>query len=620
MDLTKIEDPSFLKSMSVQELQNLADEIRSFLIQSLSDTGGHIASNLGVIELTIALHYVFDMPRDKLFFDVGHQSYTHKILTGRAAEFKHLRQFGGISGFQRRKESIYDVWEAGHSSTSLSAALGMAVARDLDHQDYDIVPIIGDGALTSGMAMEALNAIGSEQRNMIIIFNDNNMSISKNVGGMTKGFARLRSAKSYNSLKANMKELLNRNEAGKVMFHGLNTIKNVVKNTVIDRGIFGEFNLEYIGPVNGHKIKDLIRVLTVAKDHEGPIVVHVLTTKGKGYAPCENDRTGAWHGVGPFDAESGKLKKSTPPGFVSWSKAIADSVEKLSERNDNLVVLTPAMINGSALNSYFARFPERSFDCGIAEEHTVTMAAGLAISGKRPFVSIYSSFMQRAYDQINHDVCRMDLPVVFGIDRSGLVGEDGSTHHGVFDISMLRPMPHMIITEAKNAEEAHQLLYTALQQKHPFAIRYPRGNVRQAAEYIDRLIPIGSWDTVYEAKDPRMTVITYGTDVERLHEKAVSNELLIRIVNARFLKPIDETLLRQLALEKRPVLIYETDMKTGGLGSAILEFANQAGIMLNLEIMGIEDEYIPHGDVNHLRQAAGISFSSLLDKITDKME
>ena len=617
MDLTTIENPGFLKEMSVEEMEDLAADVRAFLIHSLAKTGGHIASNLGVVELTIAMHYIFDMPHDKIFFDVGHQCYTHKILTGRAKEFDNLRQYGGISGFQKRRESIYDVWEAGHSSTSLSAALGMAIARDLNHENYHIVPVIGDGALSSGMALEALNTIGSERRKMIIVFNDNNMSISKNVGALTRGFSRLRSAKSYNSLKLNMKDALNRSGVGKVVYTGLKGIKDTLRDTVIDSGIFGEFNVNYLGPVDGHSIKDLIRVLTVAKEYDDPVVVHVITRKGKGYAPCEMDREGIWHGVGPFDPATGRMLASTPAGYKSWSRLMADTLEELATRNEDIIALTPAMINGSSLESFFAHFSERSFDCGIAEEHTVTMAAGMAISGKRPFVAIYSSFMQRAYDQINHDVCRMDLPVVFGIDRAGLVGADGETHHGVFDPGLLLPLPNMIVAQPKNAQEARDLMYTAFSQKHPFAIRYPRGDVKIPDDIHLKLIKVGTWTEDYKGDDVRLTVIAYGSDVEKISEKAAVNQLPIRVINARFFKPLDLECLKALAAEGLPVIVYETDMLTGGLSTAILDTVNDLGLNMPLIRIGIPDRYVTHGSLKQLRAETGIDLNTLFEKVTE---
>ena len=619
MNLNDIQDPSFLKELSVTELNDLAEEIRLFLIQSIAKTGGHLASNLGVVELTIALHYVFNSPVDKIFFDVGHQSYTHKILTGRAKDFPKLRQYRGLSGFEKRSESKHDVWEAGHSSTTLSAALGMAVSRDLMHQNYYIVPVIGDGALGSGMALEALNCIGSEKRNMIIIFNDNNMSISKNVGALAKGFSKLRSGKGYNDLKKNMKTILNKNDVGKHVLEGMKYMKDSVKESVVDRGIFGEFNLEYMGPVDGHNIADLIQILNVAKAHEGPVVVHVITKKGKGYAPCEKDREGIWHGVGPFNIETGKQIKETASGYMSWSKVASEAVCELAEKNKKIVCLTPAMINGSKLENFFSKYPERSFDCGIAEEHAVTFSAGLAISGSRPFLSIYSSFMQRGYDQINHDVCRMDLPVVFGIDRSGLVGEDGDTHHGVFDIGLLRPLPHMILAEPKDATEARNLFYTAFSQEHPFAIRYPRGDVKESKEEMTS-ISIGTWTLFHDSPSNKVAVLSYGPDVDKIISKVENNELPVTIVNCRFLKPFDKKVLEDLAKRNIPLIVYETDMLTGGLGSGILEYYNDSNQNVDITRIGIKDNYVSQGSVKLLREQEHIDLNSLFDKVLARIK
>lgn len=615
MDLTTIKDPSFLKDLSVADLNELAFEIRQFEISHIAKTGGHLASNLGVVELTIALHYVFNSPKDKIFFDVGHQSYTHKILTGRAKDFDTLRQYNGLSGFEKFSESEHDVWEAGHSSTSLSAALGMAVARDLKGEDYCVVPVTGDGAMSSGMSLEALNQIGAEKRNIIIVFNDNNMSISKNVGALSRGFSRLRSARSYNALKENMKESLQKSDMGKVMYTGLKNFKDSVKESVIDAGIFGEFNLEYMGPVDGHNIRDLIRVLEVAKHHEGPVVVHVITQKGHGYAPCEKDKLGIWHGVGPFDVSTGKPLHKTPSGYKSWSKVASDALLRQAKNDERVIALTPAMIHGSALEDFFAKYPERSFDCGIAEEHTVTFAASLALSGMRPFVSIYSSFLQRAYDQINHDVCRMDLPVVFGIDRAGLVGEDGPTHHGVFDIGFLSPLPNLILAEGKDAKECEDLIYTAFNQSHPFAIRYPKGEVKCEEDANPQILPIGKWEVLNEAENNRVAVLSYGPEVEKILEAVTLNNLPVTVINCRFIKPLDGECITMLAHKNLPVIVYETDMLAGGLAQQILAYACDHALSIDLKRFGIQDNYMGQGAVNLLRKQEKIDLGTLFETL-----
>ncbi len=616
MYLEEIQNPEFLKSLNLNELNDLAYDIRQFLIQNIAKTGGHLASNLGVVELTIALHYVFNSPYDKVFFDVGHQCYTHKILTGRAKGFKTLRKYNGLSGFEKRCESVHDVWEAGHSSTSLSAALGMAVARDLDHKDYAIVPVIGDGALSSGMALEALNEIGSEKRNIIIIFNDNNMSISKNVGALNSGFSRLRSSKGYNNLKSGLKRSLRSNSLGEAVYSNLKAFKDTLKEAVIDGGIFEEFNLDYLGPVNGHNIRDLIQVLEVAKDHEGPIVIHVLTKKGKGYLPCEMDHEGSWHGVGPFMIDTGKQLTDVPAGYKSWSQLMSDTVAQMAEKDKDIVALTPAMIYGSSLQNFFARFPDRSFDCGIAEEHATTFAAGLAISGKRPYLEMYSSFLQRAYDQINHDICRMDLPVVIGIDRAGLVGADGETHHGVFDVGILSPLPNLILAQPKNAREAKSMLKTAFGQKHPFAIRFPKGIVKDEKGIEE--IEVGTWEVLHDAPENRVLIMTYGEEVGKIEEKIKVNHLPITLVNARFFKPIDTNCIDLLAQRNMKWIVYETDMKAGGLSSSILLYANEKGLQINMKTFGISDMYVKQGTNGQLRKDIGIDLNTVMD-LADQM-
>lgn len=616
MNIYDINGPEDIKHLSIDELETLCNDIRTFLVDNVSKTGGHLSSNLGVVELSVSLHYLFHSPKDKLIFDVGHQSYIHKILTGRAPQFSTLRQYKGLSGFQKRYESEHDVWEAGHSSTSLSAALGMAVARDLNHENYHVIPVIGDGSLSSGMSMEALNQIGYEKKNMIIIFNDNNMSISKNVGAMDATFTRMRTSKPYIALKEDISSSLSTSKLGKTVLNNLRSFKNSVKDNVVDTSIFGEFDLEYIGPVDGHDVKALLKILKVAKKHKGPIVVHVITKKGKGYSFAEEDVLGEWHGVPQFDAKSGVFLSKTPMGHASWSEVMSESLLHLAKTNKDIVAITPAMVGGSKLSKFFDTYPERSFDCGIAEEHATTFAASLANCGKRPFISMYSSFLQRAYDQINHDIARMDVPVVIGIDRAGLVGEDGETHHGVFDISILRSLPNIILTQPKDAIEAQNLLYTAFQQPHPFAIRYPRGNVPFTPLDSLEMIPIGSWTTWSYAKKSKVIVIAYGSDVDKIISKAKVNARPITVVNARFFKPLDETMMQEIITSKLPVIIYETDTLTGGLSSAILEYANDHNCKKHFERIGIANHFVEHGSLPILRKSEHIDMNSLFDSIS----
>ncbi len=615
MNLSEIRDPGFLKDMSVEEMEKLAFDIRKFLIGHISKTGGHLASNLGVVELTIALHYVFNTPEDKVFFDVGHQCYTHKILTGRADRFDTLRQYKGLSGFQKRQESEHDVWEAGHSSTSLSAALGMAVARDLNHEHYHVVPVIGDGALVSGMALEALNQIGSEKRPLIIVFNDNNMSISRNVGALSHGFSRLRSSKTYNGIKQSMKRALVRSDVGTAVYSGLKIMKDSIKEAMISGGIFEEFNLDYIGPVDGHDIGELIETLEACKERDHPIVVHVITKKGRGYAPCENDKDGKWHGVGPFNISTGKMLNDTPEGYSSWSGIMSDNVLALAEGNENIVAVTPAMIYGSSLQKFFARYPERSFDCGIAEEHAATFCAGLAISGKRPYLEIYSSFMQRAYDQINHDIARMDLPVVIGIDHAGLVGEDGDTHHGVFDIGLLTALPNMIVAQPVDAQEARNLLFTAFRQKHPFAIRFPKGMASVREIRGPQEVAVGSWQMLNDAPENQAVILTYGPTVISVLEKLQANNLPVTVVNCRFFKPVDTEMIRELAARGLPMYVYETDLGIHGLSEMILSYANAENLQISLRTFALPDEYIHQGSNRQLRKEYGIDLNTVMDTV-----
>ena len=617
MNIEEIKGPEDIKTMSVKELEALSSDIGKFLIASIAKTGGHLSSNLGVVELTVALHYVFDSPRDKIIFDVGHQSYVHKILTGRAPAFKTLRQFKGLSGFQKRAESIHDPWEAGHSSTALSAALGMAVSRDLNHEDYCVVPVVGDAAMVGGLSIEALNEIGSEQRNMVIIFNDNNMSISQNVGALNETFTRLRTSKPYNDLKQDISGALSTSKAGESVLNVMRNVKNTVKKNISTNSFFTELNLDYIGPVDGHDIKSLIKTLKIAKKHRGPIVVHVITKKGKGYSFAENDTSGKWHGVSQFNIETGEVLNRLPENHCSWSEIIANTVCDLAKTNDHIVTLTPAMISGSKLEKFFSLYPERAFDCGIAEEHAAVFASSLANAGQRPFLAIYSSFMQRAYDQLNHDMARMDLPVVIGIDRCGLVGEDGATHHGIFDIQLLRALPNFILCEPKDGEEAQQLLYTGFNQQHPFAIRYPRGsNVYQkVSEY--QSIPIGSWTRWRFNQESKAIVITYGCDVDRVISKASINEIPITVINARFFKPLDAEMLKECAQTKLPVIVYETDILSGGLSSAILETCNALGSSMPLVCIGIKDHFVEHGSLPQLRKVEKIDLTTLFNKITE---
>lgn len=620
VDLNTISSPSFLKNLNKKQLQDLAVDIRKFLVEKCSVTGGHIGPNLGVVELTIALHRVFNSPQDKFLFDVGHQAYVHKILTGRADQFDTLRQYKGLCGFPKRNESEHDVWETGHSSTSLSAAMGMAAARDVQGKHNHVVPIIGDGALTGGMALEALNHIGHEKTNMTVILNDNEMSIAPNVGALHNMLSRMRTATPYNRAKDDFEGLLKRIPAvGGRLASTAERVKDGLKYLVVPGMFFEELGFTYLGPIDGHDFEALESTLLNAKRTEGPVIVHVITKKGKGYSPAENDKIGNWHGTGPYKMETGDFVKSsvTAPG---WSKLIADTVTRIAREDDRVVTITPAMPVGSKLEGFAKEFPKRFFDVGIAEQHATTMAAGMAAEGSKPFLSIYSTFLQRAYDQMLHDICRQNLNVFVGIDRSGLVGADGETHQGVFDINFLRSMPNIVIMMPKDENEGQHMVQTALAYDDgPICLRYPRGNglgVPMDEEL--KTLPIGSWEVLKAGTDA--TILTFGTTIpmaEAAEEKLAEQGISVEIVNARFIKPMDEEMLHRIYQTGRPVLTIEESMLQGGFGSAVLEFANDHGYDTDqTERMGIPDEFIEHGSVDLLMRDIHLTAEEAEKRIT----
>ncbi len=619
MDINDIQNSDFVKTLNKKQLEELANDIRNFLIESVSKTGGHLSSNLGVVELTIAMHYCFDPLRDKFLFDVGHQSYVHKILTGRAKDFPTLRQFNGLSGFQRREESKYDCFEAGHSSTALSTALGMAIARDIKQEDYCIVPVVGDGALQSGLSLEALNHLGELKTRVIIIFNDNNMSISKNVGALSKGFANLRNNSEYISIKGNVKDYLNGKKNGNVIVEAIKKIKESIKDKVIDSGIFEGFNVDYLGPVDGHNITDLIHAFNAAKSKDGPVVVHVVTKKGKGYKFAEDDKSGKWHGVGKFDIKTGKMLAKVPDNYKSYSRVVSDHILEMMYEDNRIVTITPAMMSGSCLNDIFAKYPKRSYDCGIAEDHALTFASGLALSGLKPFVSIYSSFLQRGYDQMNHDICRMNLPVVLGIDRCSIIGEDGDSHQGIFDISFLRPLPNIIIAEGKDSREMENLLDLGFKIGSPFALRYPRGSIEYTIYQKDE-ISVGKWEYIINNDISKAIIITYGNDVIKIKKDILNNNLPCDLINARFIKPIDEEMLLECTRKNKPIFVYTCDILRGGLGDEILEVFNKHNVNVPLYILGVDDMFVKHGDVLKVKESLNLDLKSLYSFIKEKIE
>lgn len=615
----KIKDPSFLKKLSNKELESLSQDIRQFLIERLSSTGGHIGPNLGVVELTIALHKCFDSPKDKIIWDVGHQSYVHKILTGRASQFDTLRQYKGLCGFPKMVESEHDVWETGHSSTSLSAAMGMAIARDLKKEKSYVVPVIGDGALTGGMALEALNHIGHEKKNMIVILNDNEMSIAPNVGALHNVLGRLRTAGKYQWAKDELEYLLKKIPAvGGKLAATAERVKDSLKYLFVSGVFFEELGFTYLGPVDGHDFDNLFENLSYAKKTEGPVLLHVITKKGKGYKPAENDTVGTWHGTGPYKMETGDFVKpvNTPP---AWSKLVSETVRKLARQDDRIVAITPAMPVGSKLEGFASEFPERMYDVGIAEQHAATVAAGLATQKMKPFLAIYSTFLQRAYDQVVHDICRQNLNVFIGIDRAGLVGADGETHQGVFDIAFLRHIPNIVLMMPKDENEGQHMVYTAVQYDDgPIAMRFPRGNgLGVPMDENLHPIPIGTWEVLKKGQDA--AILTFGTTIPMAMEAANILEkrgVSIKVINARFIKPLDEQMLLELFKENMPILTIEEAVLQGGFGSSILEFAHEKGFHhMEIDCMGIPDQFIEHGSVEKLLEEIGMTTDDVVNRL-----
>jgi len=618
MDLNKITSPSFLKDLNKRQLEELARDIRKFLIEKCSVTGGHIGPNLGVVELTIALHKVFNSPQDKLLWDVGHQAYVHKILTGRASQFDTLRQYKGLCGFPKLVESEHDEWETGHSSTSLSAAMGMAAARDIKKEKNYVVPIIGDGALTGGMALEALNHIGHEKTNMIVVLNDNEMSIAPNVGALHGVLGRLRTAKEYTKAKEELESLMNKIPVvGGKLAQAADRVKDSLKYLVVSGVFFEELGFKYLGPIDGHDFESLEDHLEYAKKVKGPVLLHVITKKGKGYKPAENDTVGTWHGTGPYKMETGEFPKGNS-NAPAWSKLISESVRKLMREDERIVAITPAMPVGSKMEGIQQEFPHRFFDVGIAEQHATTMAAGLATQKMKPYLAIYSTFLQRAYDQVLHDIARPNLNVVIGIDRAGLVGADGETHQGVFDVSFLRHIPNMVIMMPKDENEGQHMVKTAFEFDGPIALRYPRGNgVGVPLDEEMKAIPIGSWEVLREGSDA--SILTFGTTIPmalEAAEKLAKEGINVKVVNARFIKPLDEEMLHELMQDGKPILTIEETVLQGGFGSAVLEFAfDHKYRHVAIDRIGIPDQFIEHGNVDQLLKEINVTVDEAVNRI-----
>lgn len=614
--LEKIQKPNDIKKIPADQLPALAEEIREFIIESLSKTGGHLASNLGVVELTIAMHRVFDLPKDKLIWDVGHQSYTHKILTGRKDGFETLRREGGISGFPKRSESDCDVFDTGHSSTSISAGVGYVRARELKKENYSVVSIIGDGALTGGMAYEALNNAASLKSNFIIVLNDNEMSITENVGGMSSYLSGLRTASAYTGFKMDVTKALNRIPGiGPGMVDAMRKTKSSIKQIIIPGMLFEDMGLTYLGPVDGHNIPQLIKTFQEAKRFEGPILVHVLTQKGRGYEPAMR-HPARFHGAGPFDVKTGlPVGKSNP----TYTDVFSTVMRKMGDRRKDVAAVTAAMMTGVGLKRFSNMFPDRCFDVGIAEEHAVTFAAALSLGGITPVVAIYSSFLQRAYDQIMHDVCMQNLHVVFAIDRAGLVGYDGETHHGIFDLSYLGSMPNMTILAPKNLRELSDMIKFAVDYDGPIAVRYPRGEAYTGLKEFRAPICLGKSEVIHEGS--RVALLAVGSMVKMAEE--VQKQLKERmdmdaaLVNARFVKPIDEELLRSFADTYELVVTLEENVKDGGFGERVLAFAEEEDLPFGVEIIALPDRFIPHGSVSYQMKQVGFTPEDICGRIEE---
>lgn len=604
-----------ISKMSYNELEEFSKEIRRFLIEKVSKTGGHLASNLGVVELTLSLYKAFDFNIDKLIWDVGHQSYVHKILTGRAAQFDTLRMYGGLSGFPKRSESKYDVFDTGHSSTSISSAIGIARARDILNDKYDVISVIGDGALTGGMALEALNDVGFRKTKMIVILNDNAMSISSNVGGLSVYLGQLRADPNYTKIKKTVHNRLEKSDIGKNIASSMHKIKDGIKNFVIPGMLFENMGLKYFGPVDGHNIKELMAVMEAAKNIEGPSIIHVKTIKGKGYKFAE-ENPNKFHGIGPFNSMTGEVLSKESE---TYSKVFGETIVNLAKENSKVVAVTAAMPDGTALTDFAKKFPERFFDVGIAEEHAVTMCAGIATCGLKPVFAVYSTFLQRAYDQVLHDVCIQELPVVFAIDRGGIVGNDGETHQGIFDISYLNTIPNMTIMSPKCIKELSYMLTWAIDKNYPIAIRYPRGgdNPKFPLEPID-VLNLGKWDVLNSEGD--LAIIAVGKMVQTaLEVQEMLKELGIKtkIISATFIKPIDTELLDCIIESNMKIVTIEDNILIGGFGSMITQYVNSKNKAIEIMSFGYKDKYIPHGDVETLYKINGLDSSSIVKTIID---
>ncbi len=620
--LEQINDPADLRLLRPKQLPQLAQEVREEIIKTVSKTGGHLASSLGVVELTIVLHYVFDTPRDKIVWDVGHQSYAHKILTGRREYFKTLRQYGGPSGFPRREESIYDTFNVGHSSTSISAALGMAEARCLKGEDYKVIAVIGDGSLMAGIALEGLNEAGHFKKDLIVILNDNEMSISPNVGGLAAYLSRIITGQFYNRFKDEMTAFVKTIPGiGKSVLKVAKQSEEFLKGLLVPGIIFEELGFRYVGPISGHRFDHLLENLRNVRKLHGPILLHVLTSKGKGYRPAEEDPI-AFHGTGPFNITTGEAspQKVTLP---TYTKVFAETLITLAREDERIVAITAGMPSGTGLDVFHKEFPKRFYDVGIAEQHAITFAAGMATTGLKPVTAIYSTFLQRGYDQVLHDVCYQNLPVVFVLDRAGIVGEDGATHNGLFDLSYLRSIPNMVIMAPKDENELRHMLKTALEYNCPVAIRYPRG--KGYGIPLDEEMKVLEWgraEVMHPGND--LAIFAVGVTVypalqaaQKLKEEGVA----VSVVNCRFVKPLDSELVCDLGRRTGRIITVEENVLAGGFGSAVLEVLNSHDIRdVKVSCMGINDVFVEHGSQSIIRKKYGLDMEGILNSAREMLD
>ena len=614
MLLDHIKQSSDIKKLKEDQYPELAREIRQFLIEKISKTGGHLASNLGVVELTIALHLAFDLPKDKIVWDVGHQAYTHKLLSGRKAGFDDLRQFGGMSGFPKRKESPYDAFDTGHSSTSISAGLGIAQAREITGEEYSVISVIGDGALTGGMAYEALNNAAQIKKNFIIVLNDNEMSISKNVGGMSRYLSSVRTKEGYAELKLKVERGLSSIPViGKPMAYGLYQLKNGIKQFLVPGMLFEDMGITYLGPVDGHDVKTMIRVFKEAKRVQHAVLVHVITKKGKGYKPAE-ENPARFHGVEPFDIKTGKpLKKKE---FPSYTDIFSEKICELAKKNEKLVALTAAMPDGTGLTKFSKEFPKRFFDVGIAEAHEVTSAAGMASAGLKPVVAVYSSFLQRAFDQTIHDVCLQNLPVMIAVDRAGLVGSDGETHQGLFDLSFLNMIPNMTILSPKNRWEMADMVRFCADFQYPVALRYPRGAAYEGLSAFRTPIVYGKSEILYEEEDIAVIFVGHMAELAvQVRDRLKEIGYHCSLINARFVKPLDTEMLEALTKDHRLFVTIEENVLSGGFGEQVLHYVSRAKLDVGVRCIGIPDDYVEHGNVDLLRREVGLDAETIVKQI-----